>query len=151
MDNLRYDQWRMLSAELSEYFTFEEELYYSILPTATQYSRNAIFSGLMPDQISNMFPELWVDEDSEEGKNLNEAPLIQTHLDRYRRKNRFSYNKVNDSSAADKLMGQINNTASTEMTFFIMWIKYGDRYSVPRHFFDSKMTERFKLITGLLK
>ncbi|MEJ1730604.1 PglZ domain-containing protein, partial [Escherichia coli] len=91
MDNLRYDQWRVLGAELAELFTIEENLYYSILPTATQYSRNAIFSGLMPNQISQMFPDLWVDEDSDEGKNLNEAPLIQTNLERYRRKTSFSY------------------------------------------------------------
>ena len=121
MDNLRYDQWRMLGTELSEYFTIgEEELYYSILPTATQYSRNAIFSGLMPDQISRMFPDLWVDEDSEEGKNLNEAPLIQTHLDRYRRRNRFSYNKVNDSAAADKLLGQINNLTANDLNVIVV-------------------------------
>ena len=71
---------------LSEYFTAEEDLYFSILPTATQYARNAIFSGLMPNQIARMFPDLWVDEDEEEGKNLNEAPLIQTLLDRFRKR-----------------------------------------------------------------
>ena len=49
---------------------FYEDMYYSILPTATQYARNAIFSGLMPLQIEQLFPELWVDEESEEGKNL---------------------------------------------------------------------------------
>ena len=120
MDNLRYDHWRMLSTELSEYFTYEENLYYSILPTATQYSRNAIFSGLMPDQINKMFPDLWVDEDSEEGKNLNEAPLIQTHLERFRRKNRFSYNKINDSSAADKLIGQISNLTCNDLNVIVV-------------------------------
>lgn len=59
LDNFRYDQWRVLSNELADSFTFEEDLYYSILPTATQYSRNAIFSGLMPNKIAEMFPELW--------------------------------------------------------------------------------------------
>ena len=120
LDNFRYDQCRVLSAELAELFTFEEQLYYSILPTATQYSRNAIFSGLMPEQISRMFPDLWVDEDSEEGKNLNEAPLIQTHLERYRRKNTFSYNKVNDSAAADKLLSQFNNLLSNDLNVVVV-------------------------------
>ena len=68
-DNFRYDQWKVISHELSGEFSFDENLYYSILPTATQYARNAIFSGLMPNKIAEMFPELWVDEDEEEGKN----------------------------------------------------------------------------------
>ncbi len=62
LDNFRYDQWRVLSGELSEYFDIDEDMYYSILPTATQYARNAIFSGLMPNKIQEMFPDLWVDE-----------------------------------------------------------------------------------------
>ena len=107
LDNFRYDQWRMLAQELNKQFDIEEDLYFSILPTATQYARNAIFSGLMPNKIAQMFPDLWVDEDEEEGKNLNEAPLIQTQFDRYRKKNTFSYHKVNNSSDADKLMQQM--------------------------------------------
>ena len=109
LDNFRYDQWRMLAQEINEQFDIEEDLYFSILPTATQYARNAIFSGLMPNKIAQMFPDLWVDEDEEEGKNLNEAPLIQTQFDRYRKKNTFSYHKVNNSSDADKLMQQMAN------------------------------------------
>jgi hypothetical protein len=96
IDNFRLDQWRTIQPLLSEYFTPKEEVCCSILPTATQYARNAIFSGLMPDKIAQMFPDLWVDEDSEEGKNLNEAPLIQTQLDRYRKHYSFSYHKVNE-------------------------------------------------------
>lgn len=107
IDNFRYDQWRMLLGEIADGFSVEENLYCSILPTATQYARNAIFSGLMPNDIARMFPELWVDEDSEEGKNLNEEPLVRTHLDRYRRKNSFSYHKINHSGAAEKFVSQI--------------------------------------------
>lgn len=106
LDNFRYDQWRQFSAELAAGFTIEEELYMSILPTATQYARNAIFSGLMPNKIAQLFPELWVDEDSEEGKNLNEAPLIRTQIERYRRKNTFSYHKINDSQSGERLTAQ---------------------------------------------
>ena len=63
IDNFRFDQWRILSQEIGDMFDIEEDLYMSILPTATQYARNAIFSGLMPQQIATMFPDLWVDED----------------------------------------------------------------------------------------
>ena len=71
----------MLAQDINKQFDIDEDLYYSILPTATQYARNAIFSGLMPNKIAAMFPDLWVDEDEEEGKNLNEEPLIQTQLE----------------------------------------------------------------------
>ena len=107
LDNFRYDQWKMLERELGDQFDIDEDLYCSILPTATQYARNAIFSGLMPVQIAKMFPNLWVDEDEDEGKNLNEEPLIRTQLDRYRRKNTFSYHKINTSQEAERLLGQL--------------------------------------------
>lgn len=94
IDNFRLDQWQIVKPLLADTFTFEESLYTSILPTATQYARNAIFSGLMPIQIARLFPDLWVDEEEEEGKNLNEAPLIATQFDRFRRQCRFSYNKA---------------------------------------------------------
>lgn len=120
LDNFRYDQWRVLSNELADYFSFEEELYFSILPTATQYARNAIFSGLMPNKIAEMFPDLWVDEDEEEGKNLNEAPLIQTHIERYRRKNTFSYNKINDSAGVEKLLSNLNNLKANDLNVVVL-------------------------------
>ena len=121
IDNFRLDQWRTVSPLLADFFNIEsEELYTTILPTATQYARNAIFSGLMPVDIEQMFPDLWVDEESEEGKNLNEAPLIQTLLDRYRRKVHFSYSKMNDSAAGEKLMqnfGMFKNYELNVMVF----------------------------------
>ncbi len=120
IDNFRLDQWRTVSPLLTDYFNIEsEELYTTILPTATQYARNAIFSGLMPVDIEQMFPDLWVDEESEEGKNLNEAPLIQTLLDRYRRKIHFSYNKMNDSAAGDKLMQNFGMFKNYELNVLV--------------------------------
>ena len=120
IDNFRLDQWRTVSPLLAEYFNVEsEELYTTILPTATQYARNAIFSGLMPVDIEQMFPDLWVDEESEEGKNLNEAPLIQTLLDRYRRKIHFSYNKMNDSAAGEKLMQNFGMFKNYELNVLV--------------------------------
>ena len=99
IDNFRLDQWKAVQPLLSPYYTIQEDVYCAMLPTATQYARNAIFSGLLPDQIARMFPDLWVDEDEEEGKNLNEAPLIQTQLDRFRKHYEFSYHKINENSA----------------------------------------------------
>ena len=94
IDNFRLDLWLSVKPLLADYFTVEEQLYTSILPTATQYARNAIFSGLMPVEIARTFPHLWVDEDEEEGKNLNESELVETQLRRFRRNCRFSYNKI---------------------------------------------------------
>lgn len=108
IDNFRYDQWRVIQETMRELFTIEnDELYFSILPTATQYARNAICAGLMPLQIKEMFPNLWVEEGEEEGKNLYEAELIQTQLDRYRKKYEFSYTKINNSNEGQKLVSQI--------------------------------------------
>ena len=119
LDNFRYDQWRMLARELSEQFDIDEDLYCSILPTATQYARNAIFSGLMPNKIAQMFPSLWVDEDEEEGKNLNEEPLIQTQMERYRRKESFSYHKINNSADAERFMQQFQQLERHELNVVV--------------------------------
>ena len=119
-DNFRYDQWREIAKEIAEDYVFDEQLCVSILPTATQYARNAIFSGLMPLQIQQMFPQLWVDEDEEEGKNLNEEALIQTQLDRYRRSHTFSYFKLNNSSETDKLIGRLKNLLSNDLNVFVV-------------------------------
>ena len=120
IDNFRYDQWRVLANEISNDFTIEEELYTSILPTATQYARNAIFSGLMPSQIKEMFPHLWIDEEEEEGKNLNEEELISTQISRYRRKDRFSYNKVVTSAAAEKYIDTINTLSHNDLNVLVI-------------------------------
>lgn len=119
IDNFRLDQWKVLKPILAEYFSFEEDLYTSILPTATQYARNAIFSGLMPAQIEKMFPQLWVDEDSEEGKNINESPLLETMFNRYRRKVSFSYHKINDSASGEKLLREFDRMNSNDVNVII--------------------------------
>ena len=120
IDNFRYDQWRTLAQEIGDMFDIEDDIYMSILPTATQYARNAIFSGLMPLKIAKMFPELWVDEEEEEGKNLNEAPLIETQIERYRRHDKFSYHKINDSAGAEKLIQQFANLHSNDLNVVVI-------------------------------
>ena len=119
LDNFRYDQWKTIEGELTD-FEIDEQLYCSILPTATQYARNAIFSGLMPDQIARMFPDLWVDEDEEEGKNLNEAPLIQTQIDRYRRHDTFSYHKINTTDDAERYMNQLSSLERNSLNVLVI-------------------------------
>ena len=120
IDNFRYDQWKMLSQDVADLFDIEEDMYMSILPTATQYARNAIFSGLMPNKIAELFPDLWVDEDEEEGKNLNEEPLIQTQLERFRKHYSFSYHKVNDSTGADKFLDKYNKIAGNDLNVLVV-------------------------------
>jgi hypothetical protein len=120
IDNFRYDQWRVLADEIGSDFTIEEELYTSILPTSTQYARNAIFSGLMPSKIKEMYPALWVDEEEDEGKNLNESSLIETQIARFRRKDSFSYNKVLTSQAAEKYLDTIKSLSGNALNVLVI-------------------------------
>ena len=108
IDNFRYDQWKTIQPLLSEFYTLQdEEQYISILPTATQYARNAIFSGLLPLQIQEMYPSLWIEEGDEDSKNAHEKELVQTLLDRYRRRESFNYWKVNESDFCERVIGQL--------------------------------------------
>ncbi|MBQ8101068.1 MAG: PglZ domain-containing protein [Paludibacteraceae bacterium] len=108
IDNFRYDQWKTIQPLLAEFFTVtDEQMYCSILPTATQYARNAIFSGLMPLQIQQMYPDYWVEEDDEEGKNLHEKELIQTQLDRFRKRYSYTYYKINESDFCEKVIQKL--------------------------------------------
>jgi CheY-like chemotaxis protein len=120
IDNFRLDQWRTVKNLLSDHFTFDENMYFSILPTVTQYARNAIFSGLMPAQIEAMFPELWIDEESEEGKNINEAPLIQTQIERFRKKYTFSYHKIYDSQYGEKLLHNLSALDHNQLNVIVI-------------------------------
>ena len=120
IDNFRYDQWRTLAQDIGEMFNVDEDMYMSILPTATQYARNAIFSGLMPEQIESMFPDLWVDEDEEEGKNINEEPLVRTQIERYRRHDTFSYHKINDSAAAERLVERLGELTKNDINVVVL-------------------------------
>ena len=120
IDNFRYDQWRTLAQDIGEMFDVNEDMYMSILPTATQYARNAIFSGLMPEQIERMFPDLWVDEDEEEGKNINEEPLVRTQIERDRRHDTFSYHKINDSAAAERLIERLGELKKNDINVVVL-------------------------------
>ncbi|MFN5417908.1 MAG: response regulator, partial [Flavobacteriia bacterium] len=91
IDNLRYDQWKVLQPNISKYFNVEEEeLVSSILPTATHYARNALFAGLMPSEIEKKFPKLWLNEDDEGGKNMHEKEFLEANLQRLGKNIKFS-------------------------------------------------------------
>lgn len=137
IDNFRYDQWKAIQPLLSEFFTIaDENLYTSILPTATQYARNAIFSGLMPLQIKQLYPSLWVDEIEEEGKNLNEKELIQTQLDRFRKRYEFTYYKVNEGDFCEKItrqLGQLTTPLNVVVLNFIDMLSHSRTESKMMH------------------
>lgn len=110
IDNFRYDQWKTIQPLISEFYSIRtEEQYTSILPTATQYARNAIFSGLLPLQIQEMYPQYWVEEGDEESKNQYEKELVQTLLDRFRRRENFNYWKVNESDFCERVIQQLKS------------------------------------------
>ena len=100
LDNLRFDQWKIIEPIISELFVVEEEdFFYSILPTSTQYSRNAIFSGLMPSEIQEYYPEWWRNDNEEGGKNMFEDKLLSEQIRRTLHKNiRFDYIKVTNTN-----------------------------------------------------
>ncbi|MEH0154198.1 PglZ domain-containing protein [Limibacter armeniacum] len=124
IDNLRLDQWKVLESTFTEYFVKEEEsAYYSILPTTTAYARNAIFSGMMPLDMKKHYPNLWVDEDSEDGKNNNEFEFLQEQLSRNKFNIKSSYNKVihvhQGRQVLDNLHSLLNNKLNVIVYNFV--------------------------------
>lgn len=110
IDNLRYDQWKIIQPVLEEFFMpIQEETYCSILPTATQYARNSIFAGLMPSEIQKRFPDKWVNDDEEEGKNNCEEDFLADQLQRHRKNWKFSYSKITNLEAGKLLADQVPN------------------------------------------
>ena len=110
IDNLRYDQWKVLEPILSEFFNVDkEETYYSILPTTTAYARNAIFSGMLPSEMEKTYPDLWVGEDVDEGKNNFEAEFLEKQIKRGNLNIKFSYHKIKQLEEGRDLADSINN------------------------------------------
>jgi len=116
VDNLRFDQWKVLQPVIREYFKLEEEdIYFSILPTATQYSRNAIFAGLMPSDIEKTYPDLWLNDEDEGQKNTYEKELLEQQLRRSGKNIKFFYDKINDPRTGKRLVEQINNILNNQL------------------------------------
>jgi DNA-binding response OmpR family regulator len=120
IDNLRYDQWKMLQPILHTYFKTEsEDLFYSILPTATQYARNAIFAGLMPSEIEKMFPKQWLNDEEEGGKNQFEDVFLAGNLKRLGKDVKHSYNKITNHAAGKKLSENFNNLMGNKLNVIV--------------------------------
>lgn len=120
IDNFRLDQWETIRAVLAPDFNINTEIYCSILPTATQYARNAIFSGLMPQQIIEMMPECWVDTEDEGSQNQFENQLIGRFFERYRCRNvRYGYYKVNDATSGLRLNEIYSRYADNHFNAFV--------------------------------
>jgi CheY-like chemotaxis protein len=121
LDNLRIDQWKAIQPIFAESFRIlEEDSFYSILPTATQYSRNAIFAGLMPLEIERQFPSQWKNDDEEGGKNLFEEELFRAQLKRLKKDQlKFSYTKVLNYQAGQDLVNNIHNLLNNDLNIIV--------------------------------
>ncbi|MGC6469901.1 MAG: PglZ domain-containing protein [Flavobacteriales bacterium] len=121
VDNLRYDQWKMIEPSLSTDFRIENEsIYFSILPTATQYSRNSIFSGLMPLEMEQLHPEWWKNDIDKGGKNNFEEHFLQAQLKRLGKSDlKFSYNKITNLDAGRKLVDSLPNLLNNSLNVIV--------------------------------
>jgi CheY-like chemotaxis protein len=120
LDNFRYDQWKMLQNQFSELFNLvSDETYLTILPTTTHYARNAFFAGMMPSEINKIYPDLWVDEEEDEGKNMHEQELLATQLQRLGYKDKFSYTKITNLDAGKRLVDDIPNMFSHKFNVIV--------------------------------
>ncbi len=120
IDNFRYDQWLVLKPVISEFFNVDhEELFYSILPTATQYARNAIFAGMMPLEIEQQFPKLWKNENDEGGKNMFEEELLRENMRARQMTQKMSYNKVVKLDFAKRLVDRFNELLQNDLNVIV--------------------------------
>ena len=120
IDCLRYDQWKVFEPIVARYFNVvEEETCYSILPTATQYARNAIFSGLFPSEIAEKYPKHWVNDEDEGGKNLHEADFLKELLARKRINVRHSYHKVITADDGGQVVDNLNNMLQNDFNVIV--------------------------------
>jgi len=121
IDNLRFDQWKAIQPIFAESFRItEEETFYSILPTATQYCRNAIFAGLMPLDIEKQFPNQWKNDEEEGGKNLYEEDFLRGQLKRLKKDNiKTSYTKIVNNHAGQELVNNIHNLLGNDLNVIV--------------------------------
>ncbi len=120
IDNLRYDQWKSLQPIFEEYFRIEsDEIYYSILPTTTQFARNSFFSGLLPSEIEKKYRKYWVNEDEEGTKNQYEKELLDEQFKRYGKNVKFSYHKITNLTAGRKLVDSLPNLMQNNLNVIV--------------------------------
>ena len=111
IDNLRYDQWKVIEDKILEKFKIiDDDMYMSILPTSTQYSRNSIFSGLKPSEIASKFPDKWLNDEDEGGKNMFEEDFLNDQLIRNQINDfKSSYTKITNIGFGRKVINKIDN------------------------------------------
>ena len=121
IDNLRYDQWKIIEPSVLEDFSVvKDEMYTSILPTATQYARNAIFCGMLPSEIQKRFPNMWKNDEDEGGKNMFEAEFLADNLQRLGKGNcKHSYTKITNIDAGRKVVNQISNMKNNDLNVIV--------------------------------
>jgi len=121
IDNLRFDQWKAIQPIFSESFRLiEEDTFYSILPTATQYARNAIFAGMMPLEIEKKFPQHWKNDEEEGGKNLYEEDFFRAQMKALGKNDlRVSYTKVVNNHAGLDLVNNIHNLLQNDLNVIV--------------------------------
>ncbi len=120
IDNLRYDQWKVLQGLIQDLFIINsEESYYSILPTATAYARNAIFSGMLPSDMVKYHPDIWVGEDVEDGKNNFEDKFLERQIKKMRLDIKWSYNKIKNIAQGKNLTDIYNNLLGNDLNVIV--------------------------------
>lgn len=145
LDNLRFDQWKIIEPILSQFYTVtEEDIFFSILPTSTQYSRNSIFSGLMPSEINKLYPDLWKNDDEEGGKNLYEEDMLKTLMTRYNVKSSLYFDKITDIRNCKNISDNISNIAKNQ--FISIVVNFVD--SLSHASTDQKMVRELTNDTG---
>ena len=121
IDNLRYDQWKVIEDNLLQKFKIiDDSMYMSILPTATQYSRNSIFSGLRPSEIQNLYPEKWLNDEDEGGKNMFEEDFLKDQIKRlHLQNNKSSYTKITNIDYGRKVINKIDNMKHNNLNVIV--------------------------------
>ncbi len=122
IDNLRFDQWRAISPIFNNYFSIKsDDLYFSILPTATMYARNSIFAGLMPSEIKQIYPQYWSEDDNEEGgKNNYEEELLKKNLNRTGRKEKVFFEKITTVKTGKKVTDSLNQILQSDLSVMVL-------------------------------
>lgn len=120
IDNLRYDQWKLIEKQIDDLYSVDEELMFcSILPTATQYARNAMFAGLMPSEIKKLMPEYWLDEDEENSKNMYEKELLQQQMNRLGLSQSMNYEKISNLRQGKKVVENFSDLKNYELNVLV--------------------------------
>ena len=121
IDNLRYDQWKAFEPIVNNYYKKTlESPFYSILPTATQYARNAIFSGLMPSDMERLHPDFWKNDTDDGGKNLHEADFLEAQLKRLGLQNlKTEYHKITNLKAGKKLVENFKSLKDNDLSVIV--------------------------------